>query len=439
MNIIQITPGAGKMYCGNCFRDNALVGALQRKGHSTLMLPLYLPLTLDEADHTAGQPIFFGGINVYLEQKSEFFRKSPTWLHQLLDSPDLLKWAAGKAAKTRATDLGDLTLSMIRGEEGNQARELEQLIAWLKTQSAPDVICLSNALLVGLARRLKQELGMPVVCSLQGEDSFLDALPEPHRARAWETMVERASEVDLFIAPSHYFADLMRRRLRLPADRVRVVYNGIDLTDYSPAPALPQPPVLGYFARMCREKGLDTLIDAYRELKRRDRVKGLRLRIGGGCGPSDQTLVNELQDRLAANGLLNTVEFCPNVDRAGKLAFYRSLTALSVPALYGEAFGLYLIEALASGVPVIQPRHAAFPELIAATGGGVLCAPGDPLALADAAEALLLDPAQLRLLSQTGRNSVAERFNLDRMTDEILEAYRSVSARPPVPQPQTTV
>jgi len=233
MNIIQITPGAGTMYCGNCFRDNALVVALRKLGHEVLMVPLYLPLTLDEEDQSAGTPIFFSGINVYLEQKSTLFREAPGWLHRLFASRGLLKWAAGKTAKTRAEDLGDITLSMLRGEDGNQARELNELITWLKPQPKPDVICLSNALLLGLAHRLKSELGAPIVCTLQGEDSFLDALPETHRVRCWKTLASHAADVDLFIAPSRYFGDLMRQRLGLPAEQVRGVYNGINLDGYS--------------------------------------------------------------------------------------------------------------------------------------------------------------------------------------------------------------
>src|SRR5215207_6973794 len=158
MNIVQITPGAGAMFCGNCFRDNALVQALRKQGHDALMVPLYLPLTLDEEDQSAGTPIFFSGINVYLQQKSALFREAPDWFRNLFTSRSLLKWAAGKAAKTRAEELGDLTLSILRGEEGNQARELEELIAWLKTQPRPDVICLSNVLLIGMVRQLKTEL-----------------------------------------------------------------------------------------------------------------------------------------------------------------------------------------------------------------------------------------------------------------------------------------
>src|SRR5581483_11437319 len=217
MNIVQITPGAGPMYCGNCFRDNALVTELLRQGHSVLMVPLYLPLTLDETDQTQGVPVFFNGINVYLDQKSSWFRHAPAWIHR------------------RAADVGDITVSMLRGEAGNQARELYDLINFLKTQLRPDVICLSNALLVGMARRLKSELGTAIACALQGEDTFLDARTPKYRDLAWSTLAERARDVDLFIPPTRYFGDLMTRRLDLPPSRVRVIYNGINLDGYPEA------------------------------------------------------------------------------------------------------------------------------------------------------------------------------------------------------------
>jgi glycosyltransferase involved in cell wall biosynthesis len=452
MQLLQLTPGAGAMYCGGCLRDNALVAALRQLGHEALMVPLYLPLTLDEEDQSAGTPIFFSGINVYLAQKAPLFRGAPGWLRDLFASPRLLKWAAGKAAKTRASDLGELTLSMLRGEAGNQARELDELIAWLKTQPKPDVLCLSNALLVGMARRLKSEMGVPVVCALQGEDFFLDGLPESHRAACWQTLAERAADVDLFVAPSRYFDSLMRERLGLPADRVRVVYNGIKLDGYdeecrmqnaecrmqkgeglgasvalSPFAPRPSVPVLGFFARMCQEKGLDTLVEAYLLLRQRRRVADLRLHVGGSCGPADRAFVDKLRERLRAEGALGQVEFHPNLDRAAKLEFLRSLSVFSVPARYSEAFGLYVIEAMAAGVPVVQPRVAAFPELIEATGGGLLCAEEDPQSLAEAIEELLLDPARARALGEAGRCAVFERFSAEAMARAMAQVYAEVA------------
>jgi glycosyltransferase involved in cell wall biosynthesis len=442
VNIIQITPGAGPMFCGNCLRDNALVTALRNQGHQVLMIPLYLPLTLDEEDQSADMPIFFSGINVYLEQKSAWFRRAPGWLHRLLTARSLLKWAGGKAAKTRAADVGELALSMLRGQQGNQARELNELCAWLNTQPKPDVICLSNALLLGMARSLKSDFGVPIVCTLQGEDTFLDALPESHRAQCWQTMAEAAKLVELFVAPSHYFGELMRKRLGLPAERVRIVHNGINLSGYGseevrnrglnqgkgiqPA-APPNGGVIGYFTRMCREKGLDVLVRAYIALRQRNRLRPLRLHIGGSCGPADQNFVDGLRDQLRAAGVLEDVAFFPNPDRNGKLSFLRSVTVFSVPAVYGEAFGLYVIEAMASGVPVVQPRTAAFTELIEMTGGGLLCAPGDPESLADRLEELLLDPARATALGEAGRRAVFERFSAQQMAKAMLEVYKEAT------------
>jgi len=433
MNLVQITPGAGAMYCGNCFRDNALVAELRRMGHDVTMLPLYLPLTLDEEDQSAGNPIFFGGISVFLEQKSALFRKAPDWLRHLLASRKLLAWAAGRTASTRASDVGDMLLSMLRGEEGRQARELDELIAWLKTRPRPDAVCLSNALLVGMTRRLQTELQTQVVCTLQGEDAFLDALPETHRAAAWQLLSERAADVDLFIAPSKYFGDLMAKRLGLPAHKVKVVHNGISLTDFpvegrGSRVQSQKAPVLGYFARMCKEKGLETLVEAFIALKNRGQVPRLKLHIGGSCGPGDELFVKSLRKRLAEAGYIGETAFFPNLSRKEKLDFLGALSVFSVPANYGESFGLYLLEAMAAGVPVVQPRTAAFPEIVEATGGGALCEPGDPKSLADTIEPLLSNLGQARALGETGRKAVFEMFSAEAMAKQTLRALESMAS-----------
>jgi glycosyltransferase involved in cell wall biosynthesis len=432
------------MYCGNCLRDNALVAALRSLGHNVLMVPLYLPLTLDEADESTGTPIFFSGINVYLDQKSSWFRRAPGWLHQFLGSPSLLKWAARRAGNTRPETLGPLTLSMLRGEDGNQARELDDLIVWLKDQPRPDAIFLSNAMLLGMARRLKTELDRPIVCMLQGEDFFLDRLPEPHGSACWKTLGERAGCADLFIAPSRYFAELMQRKLGLAPERVSVVYNGINLEGYhikghtaanhtdaiaaSPVNGKPGP-VLGYLARMCREKGLDTLVEAFTRLRQRNRVAGLKLCVAGSLGPSDEPFVRSLRMRLHEEGLVDSVQFHPNVDHTTKVALLESFSVFSVPALYGEGFGLYVIEAMAAGVPVVQPRCAAFPELLELTGGGVLYDPGSPEVLVETLERMLLDPQQARALGAAGRDAVIEKLSADAMARNLLEAMKALECR----------
>jgi len=428
MDIVQITPGAGGMYCGNCFRDNALVAALSRAGHTAHMIPLYLPLTLEEEDQSRGTPIFFSGVNVYLEQAFPIFRFAPGWLHHWLASPWLLKRLASRAGSTHPSKLGPITLSMVQGEEGRQARELTELVDWMGQRPRPDVICLSNALLLGMARELKRRLGVPVACMLQGEDYFLDALLPPWRERCWAALSERAREVDRFIAPSRYFAELMGRRLGLDPARIEVVPNGINLDGYAGSPQAHEPPtddrpVLGYFARMCREKGLDVLVEAFIRIRRRGRVPGLRLRVGGGCGPSDLPGVRALQNRLRAEGLADDVSFHANLDRAQKIDLLRSFSVMSVPAAYGEAFGLYVIEALAAGVPVVQPAVAAFPELIEATGGGVLAPSAGADAMAEAIESLLLDPERRRQLGEAGRRRVREAYSVECMRDAMVAAY----------------
>jgi glycosyltransferase involved in cell wall biosynthesis len=181
---------------------------------------------------------------------------------------------------------------------------------------------------------------------------------------------------------------------------------------------------------MCREKGLGTLVDAYIQLRQRGRVPGLRLRVGGSCGPTDERFVNELSQKLEAASVLAEVEFHRNLDRSQKLALLQSMTVFSVPALYGEAFGLYLLEALAAGVPVVQPQTAAFPELVEATGGGVLCQNGDVSSLAEAIESLLLNPEQARKLGETGRRAVFERFSAESMAKGMLEVWRSDQENP---------
>lgn len=429
MRIVLLTPGTGSFYCGTCIRDNALAVALGKQGHDAMMVPLYLPPALDEAAASENAPLFYGGINVYLQQKSGLFRHTPRWADRLFDAPPLLRGAAKRAGMTQAHDLGDLTVSMLRGEDGRQAKELDRLVEWLASDGRADVVCLSNALLMGLARRIKAETGALVACTLQGEDTFLDSLPPSDRDAAWQTLAERAGEVDAFIAVSQYHADLMTARAKLSPARVHVVYNGILLDGYTAAPAAapPSPPALGYLARMCPPKGLETLIEAYILLRKNDRIKNLQLRVAGAQTEADLPFVARLRARLDAEGVGGDAAFLPNISRDEKIAFLQSLSALSVPATYGESFGLYVVEALAAGVPVVQPRHAVFPELLAQTGGGVLCEPDSPAALARAVEDLLADPARAQSLGQEGQRNVFAKFSVAEMARNTLAVFTNAA------------
>ena len=174
---------------------------------------------------------------------------------------------------------------------------------------------------------------------------------------------------------------------------------------------------------MCPEKGLDKLVEAFIALKKRDEFKNLKLKVGGGCGPGDEPFVEEMCGRLEASGILGDVEFFPNLTRIEKVSFLKSIDVFSVPALYGEAFGLYVIEALAAGVPAVQPRHGAFPELIEATGGGLLYEPENARALADSIAQLFSDPQRARALGEFGQKAVFERFNVERMAKKTADLF----------------
>lgn len=415
------------MYCGGCFRDNALVAALRKRGHNVLMVPLYLPMTLDEADQSLGTPTFYSGLNVYLEQKSKLFRKAPKWVHKMAGSKLILKMIARQAVKTRPEEVGDLTLSMLLGESGNQLRELDDLIAFLKAQDEkPDVIVLSNALMLGMVRKLRWELDVPVVVTLQGEDWFVNALPPDVRDVCWQHMVHRAQEVDMFVSPSQYYASEMMRLLEVGPEQMRIVHNGINLEGYMQSAVAPHPPSLGFFARMCEAKGLGLLVDTFIELKSRKSVPHFKLRVGGGCGPGDEPYVGQLKDRMRKAKCLKDVEWYPNLSRGDKLAFFRQLTVFCTPALYGESFGLYLIEAMAAGIPPVQPNVAAFPEILESVNGGFLTDP-TPVALADKIEKFLKEPKLAREYGERIRENTHNLYGIDLMAERMEVVYEEAA------------
>lgn len=426
MKIIQLTPGTGNFYCGSCLRDNAMVKVMNARGHEAMMLPMYLPHMVDEEEAGEGQPLFFGGINVYLEQKFSLFRHTPKWVDRLFNSKWLLKWAAGKSDMTKAKDLGELAVSMVAGEEGKQLKEIEYLVKWLKAHEVPDVISLSNVMLIGLVRRLKEELGCKVVCTMQGEDTYLDSLVEPYRTECWKLLRERAVDVDRFIAVSDYHGDIMRERMGLSDEQVKRVWNGINLEGYEVGADKIDPPVIGYLARMCYPKRLHVLVDAYIRLKEMGAVPGVRLHVAGSMNDSDKAYVEEQRAKLEQAGVIGDVQFMPNLTHEEKLAFFRELSVFSVPATYGESFGLYVIEAWAAGVPVVQPRHGAFVELMERTGGGMLCEADDIEALAVCLGELLGDHERGRELGRQAREVVLQEFSVERMTEQVLEIMQEV-------------
>lgn len=430
MKIAHIAAGAAGMYCGTCMHNNTLASTLIRRGHEVAMVPMYTPVRTDETS-VASDRVFYGAINVYLRQKLALFRHTPRLVDWLLDRPWLLNLASRLGTSTDAATLGSLTLSVLEGEKGAQRRELERLVGWLRDEFRPDLVHLSLSLFLGFARRMKEELRVPIVCELQGEDLFFDELEEPYHSQALALLHERAADVDAFIAPCAYYAERMSTRYGLPADKIRVAHLGIHAPDFGAvrsARAAGNPVVLGYLARICPAKGLHLLVEAFRLLAEEVGAEKLRLRVAGYLGEADRAYFEEQRQRLAAWGLSERVDWVGEVDRQGKVDFLAGLDVFSVPTVYKEPKGLFLLEALASGRPVVQPAHGAFPELIAATGGGLLVDPDSPPALAAGIRQLIDDPERRRELGERGRAAVGQQFSDEAMTDAVVGVYREALA-----------
>ncbi|HNX53238.1 MAG TPA: glycosyltransferase family 4 protein [Pontiellaceae bacterium] len=429
MKVVHIVPGSGgTFYCQNCMRDAALVQALRRQGIDVVMVPMYLPMFVDGSPVQKHTPVFFGGINVWLQQQFPVFRKTPRWFDRLFDSKWMLRRAAAMEGTTSAAGLGAMTLSMLEGSDGNQRKEVDRLVQWLTGHEKPDAVHISNALLIGLAGEIKAALAVPVVCTLQDEDEWLDKIDPPFNRACRDAIAARCKDVDRFVSVSGWFADRMSERLKIARDRIDVVHIGIDLNGYEPAALDLNPPVLGYLSRMNETSGLGRLVDAFIELKKTRGLENLKLRATGGAVGSDKKYISGLQKKLAKSGLGNDAEFIEDFSREQRIAFLKSLSVLCVPAEQGEAFGTYIIEALAAGVPVVQPDAGAFPELIAATGGGVIYQN-----LAETLREVLTHPDHLRQLGRTGRASVMEKFSVETMAQKMISVYMKLA----VPAPGT--
>jgi glycosyltransferase involved in cell wall biosynthesis len=423
MKILSLTPGTGgTFYCENCLRDGEMVRALRRRQHDVTVVPLYLPILLD-ADGLDGTSVFFGGVNVYLQQRTSLFRSTPRWLDRLFDSPWMLRKAAAREGSTRAADLGPMTLSMLQGRDGRQRKELERLLEWLESQPKPDVAHISNALLLGVADAIREALGVPIVCSLQDEDTWIDAMDPEWRGRCWDLMAEKARDADAFVAVSHWYADRMAERLRLERERIRVVPLGIECDSAETAALNADPPAIGYLSRIHEAQGFTALVDAFIELKRNPRLRRLRLRATGGVTSGDTRYLEEQMRKLRAAGADGDVEIVEDFTKQARRDFIRSVSVVSAPAPQGEAFGLFILEAGACGVPVVQPDVGGFREVIEMTGGGLVYDPADPTGLVQALERVLLEPDLARELGGTAREAVRSRFTSDAMAANMAAVF----------------
>ena len=432
MKVAFIATGAANMYCGSCMRDNTLASAMLGQGVDITLLPLYTPMRLDE-ENVSEKHIFFGGIEAYLLQRYP----KPSFLR------DMLLRLAGSQALLRLMprfDIGgavdpaqnaELTLSMLRGGDGHQQSLLKELIDWLEDGLKPDLVHITNTLISGVAPEIKRRLGVPITCGLHGEDIFLLGLPASTQAQAIDLIHTNAAAIDHFIGISQYYIDFFAPWAGLDTRKITLVRPGITLYDYAqnndtlpPAEKSEGAPLtIGYFARISPEKGLHILAQAFVQLCASGEFPNLLLKAGGYLSRAHQGYVDGIRQVLRKGGVLERAEILGTLERPEKLAFFRSLDVFSVPTIYRDPKGLPVLEALASGVPVVQPAHGAFPELVQATGGGLLHIPEDPVDLAEKLAQLLRNAPLRRSLAENGRQAVYNHFSASRMADETIQVF----------------
>lgn len=400
---------------------------LRAQGHHLAMVPLYLPLQIESPETITDVPIFFGGVNVYLQQKLGLFRKTPRWVDQLFDSPSLLSWVSHKAGMTSARDLGETTLSMLKGQQGHQVKELDRLVDWLaRNMERPDVVILSNVLLSGLAASLKQRLGVPVVCLLQDEEAFVDGLDGHYAEAAWGLLQGCAPDISAFVAVSRSYGKRIAPRLGLGENRLHTLYLGIDMEAYQPAPSPPDGPTIGFLSRACPQRGFETLVEAFILLKRIPALSSCQLQITGGKSQADESFLRRIRRRLVKAEVAEDVSFSPEFSWERRRHWLSGLTVMCIPEQEEAAYGLPAMEAMASGVPVVLPRIGVFPELLALTSGGVLVEENSPRAFAEALEPLLLDPAAAHELGKQGRVGMKKHFDIENTAKGLVALLEKV-------------
>jgi glycosyltransferase involved in cell wall biosynthesis len=446
MRILSLTAGAASMYCGSCLRDNALATELIARGHDVTLLPVYTPTLTDEPNVSGGR-VFFGGVSVYLQQHFAFFRRSPRWLDRLWDSSRFIRFVSRRSIQTDGKFLGGMTVSMLKGEHGLQRKELDKLIDWLKTQPVPDVVILPFALLIGLARPIRAAIGAKIVCTLQGEDLFLEQLVEPWKSEAKQLIRDQVGEVDLFTPTSDYYRNFTVDYLGVPLARQRTVPLGINfkdfdyLTPFVPhreprelSPQWPEPArgafTIAFLGRIAPEKGLDQLAEAYVRLRRDYGLPPSKLEAAGWMGADQKPYLEKVEGRLRNAGVSAEFAYRGEVDRIEKVRFLARADVFSMPAPYKEPKGFTILEAMAAGVPVVQPAHGAFTEMVQKTGGGLLVKPDDAASLAEGIWQLYQDRRRRLALGRHGAGEVRVHYSVKHSAERLEAVLREVTSTP---------
>jgi glycosyltransferase involved in cell wall biosynthesis len=393
-------------------------------GTKASAIPLYLPPDESTVESGLDKNVFFGAISMYLREKVPFLKNMPVFLDKIFDSAPMLKMAAKHAGTTRTEGLEEMTLNMIKGENAFPDKELQRLVDYLSKDGKPDIIHLSNALIVGLARQIKKKMKVKIVCSLLNEDDWIDEMAEPYQSNAWKLIAREAPNVDAFLTPSNYYKELFIKKTGINGDNIHVVPLGFD-----PDLTIEKKdnfPAIGYYCRINSQNGIDKLVDAFIELKKGNMLPDLTLHISGGFTSDDKPLIAEQIRKIKENGLKSFVKIYPEFMGDSKKEFFSNIDVMSVPVRKHDGYGLYLLEANLHGVVVVQPATGAFPEIVERSGGGITYSPDTVSELTASLLKVLQDKELRAKLGKEGKENVLRKLSLEKMSEELSRVYGSL-------------
>lgn len=409
MKIVHLAAGAGSMYCGACAHDALLVSELRRMGEDAVVFPLYTPLKLDGEFSFPQRDIYLGGVRAYLQHRSRLFRSVPERWIRWLDGEKLLRWASQFAVRTNASELGPMTLDTLKGPLGPLANEFRRLSEAVSIER-PDIVAITNSLLSGAAPAIKACSTAPVVCFLQGEDSFLEALPGAFRDSCIDQIRKNSACIDLFIAPCEDHREKMLELLDCDPGNVRVVRTGVDLNAHPQVETQPNGPfTVGYLSSILPAKGLDLLVDAAKSLN-------IRLLVAGKV--IDKAYFRSLDPQ--------GFEYLGELSPTAKSAFYAKIDVFCLPTRLRESRGIAALEALACGVPAVVPDSGVFKEVAARTKAVVLFEPRSAESLRAVLGQVRDHPQWLAGLRSKAREGIRAHYSSQTMAEETLDLMRKV-------------
>jgi len=418
MKILLIIPGAGDtFYCGNCFRDNLYAQALRNAGQEVVIMPLYLPLT--DKSFRADTPLFFSATSYYVAQKYFKKRKLPRFFEKILDAPSILRMASSLSGTTSAKGMEQMTLSMIKGDDKHFAQQIEKLLDWILHHDRPEIIHLSSPMLIGIAKAIKSRVNIPIVCSIQDEEIWLDSLDNRYAREAWTSIGQHTKYVDRFIASSEFYRSTALAKIP-EIGEIEVVYPGVNREKYA-SPDYPSVPTIGFFYRMNYENGLDILAQAFVQLKNENAIPDLKLKIGGGYTRENKDFVHRIQKIL--HPYKQDVICSDHYNLEEHVGFYKDISLICVPLRFNEAVGLYLCEAFAAGRPAVVPDTGSFSEITGSAG--LLYAPNESGRLAEALKQMLADTVLYEKCKENALQLSRERYNDTIAAENLLKTYRS--------------